>query len=67
MVQQRFATTLITERRRVYLPVPFDPDDVWGGKHEHHVCGTVNGMDVRGVIEPLASGLGVVLGPAWPG
>ena len=65
VAQQRFATTLITQRRRVYLPVPFDPDEVWGRKKEHHVRGTVNGMDLRGVVEPLDSGRGVVLGPAW--
>ena len=65
MVQQRFATTLITERRRVFLPIPFDPDDVWGAKDEHHVRGTINGKDIRGVIELLANGRGLVLGPAW--
>jgi Bacteriocin-protection, YdeI or OmpD-Associated/Domain of unknown function (DUF1905) len=65
VVQQRFATTLIMVRRRVYLPVPFDPDEVWGGKDQHHVRGTVNGLDLRGVVEQLDSGRGVVLGPAW--
>ena len=65
VAQQRFATTLITQRRHVYLPVPFDPDEVWGRKNEHHVHGTVNGMDLRGVVEPLDTGRGVVLGPAW--
>ena len=34
-------------------------------KHEHHVRGTVNGLDLRGVVEPLATGRGVALGPAW--
>ena len=37
---------------RVLVPVPFDPDDVWGAKREHHVHGTVNGMGVRAVVEP---------------
>jgi hypothetical protein len=65
VVQQRFATTLITVRRRVFVPIPFDPDETWGSKAEHHVRGTINGMDVRGVIEPLEAGRGLVLGPAW--
>lgn len=65
MAQQRFSATLITERRRVYLPVPFDPDVEWGHKIEHHVRGTINGMDVRGVLEPIEGGPGLVLGPAW--
>jgi len=47
------------------VPVPFDPDGVWGSKPEHHVAGTVNGMGVRAVVEPLGEGLGIVLGPAW--
>jgi hypothetical protein len=63
---QRFSTTLAGDRRRrVFVPVPFDPDQIWGRKVEHHIRGTVNGMGVRGVIEPFADGRGVVLGPAW--
>jgi Bacteriocin-protection, YdeI or OmpD-Associated/Domain of unknown function (DUF1905) len=49
----------------VLVPVPFDPDDSWGPKPEHHVSGTVSGMGIRAVIEPLGSGRGILLGPAW--
>jgi len=52
-------------RRRVLVPVPFDPDNAWGKRPEHHVAGTVNGMGVRAVIEPLGDGYGILLGPAW--
>jgi len=64
---QRYRTTLVGDQRsRVLVPVPFDPDQVWGRKVEHHVHGTVNGgMGVRGVIEIGTDGRGVVLGPAW--
>lgn len=63
---QRFTATLVGDsRRRVFVPVPFDPDEVWGRKAAHHIHGTVGGMGVRGVIEPLDEGRGVVLGPAW--
>ena len=59
-------TTVTTDgRRRVLVPVPFDPDEAWGRKREHHVHGMVDGMDVRAVIEPLAEGHGILLGPAW--
>jgi hypothetical protein len=44
--------------------VPFDPDRIWGHKKVHHVTGTVKGMGVRAVIEPLGEGRGIVLGPA---
>jgi hypothetical protein len=63
---QRFTTTLVADRKqRVFVPVPFDPDAVWGPKREHHVHGTVRGMGVRGVLEPLDGGRALVLGPAW--
>lgn len=65
MNQQHFITTVIVNARRVFLPVPFDPDQAWGKKNEHHVRGTVNGLDLRGVIEPVGDGRGLVLGPAW--
>lgn len=64
MTQQRYASTLVTVRRRVPVPVPFDPDVAWDTKVGHHVRGTINGMDVRGVLESLDHGRGLVLGPA---
>ncbi len=30
--------------------MPFDPDEVWGTKREHHVGGTIAGVRVRGSI-----------------
>jgi hypothetical protein len=65
--RERAFTTVVTTdaRQRVLVPVPFEPDDVWGAKREHRVHGTVNGMGVRAVIEPLGDGHGILLGPAW--
>ncbi len=61
-----YSTTLAAGRRgRVYLPVPFDPDEKWGQKVEHHLRGTVGGCDLRGTVETFGSELGIVLGPAW--
>ncbi len=55
-----------TDRKgRVLVPVPFDPDEAWGDKPEHHVAGTVNGRSVRAVIEKLGDGRGILLGSAW--
>ena len=62
---RRYDTTVTAIGSRVMVPVVFDPDAEWGPKSEHHVAGTVNGMGVRAVIEPLGDGLGFVLGPAW--
>jgi hypothetical protein len=66
MTARRFTGTLRTSGRgRVFVPVPFDPDQVWGAKARHHVTGTVHGIRVRGVIEPFDDDRGIVLGPAW--
>ncbi|WP_232660542.1 DUF1905 domain-containing protein [Pseudonocardia sp. TRM90224] len=63
---KRFTTVLVTgPRKGVFVPAPFDPDAAWGKKAVHHITGTVNGMPVRGPMEPLDSGYGVVLGAAW--
>lgn len=63
---QRFDVRLIADLHdRVYVPIPFDPDALWGVKTRHHVAGTVNEMGVRGVIENVLGGRGLVLGPAW--
>ena len=63
--RQTYDTRVIAIGPRVYVPVPFDPDRVWGAKPQHHVHGTVNGMSVRAVVELAGDGLGIVLGPAW--
>jgi hypothetical protein len=63
---QQFTTTATAASRgRVLIPVPFDPDTVWGVKPHHHIAGTVNQMPVRGVVEPAGDGFGFTLGPAW--
>jgi hypothetical protein len=66
MSNQNFDAVVTTDpRKRVLVPLPFDPDDVWGEKREHRVHGTVNGMGVRASVEPLGDGFGIFLGPAW--
>jgi Bacteriocin-protection, YdeI or OmpD-Associated/Domain of unknown function (DUF1905) len=66
VTSRQFTTTVApASRGRVLIPVPFDPDTVWGTKPRHHVGGTVAGMRVRGVVEPAGNGFGFTLGPAW--
>ncbi|MGI8810443.1 MAG: YdeI/OmpD-associated family protein [Acidimicrobiales bacterium] len=61
-----YTTTAVEgPKKRVMVPVPFEPDDAWGAKPQHPVAGTVNGMQVRAVVEPLGDGWGIVLGAAW--
>jgi hypothetical protein len=66
MESQRFAVAVAAAGRgRLLVPVPFDPNRIWGAKPRHHIAGTINGMRVRGVIEPAGDGFGFTLGPAW--
>jgi hypothetical protein len=63
---QRFHTTIAVDRKgRTHVPVPFDPDEVWGAKPVHHVGGSMDGARLRGVIEQEGDGHVVILGPAW--
>jgi hypothetical protein len=64
--EQRFSTTVSVDRQgRTHLPVPFEPDEVWGAKPRHHVTGSVAGRGLRGVVDRVDGGRVLVLGPAW--
>jgi hypothetical protein len=63
---QRFVATVTVDRQgRTHVPVPFDPNAVWGAKPRHHVTGSVAGCGLRGVLDRADGGLLLVLGPAW--
>jgi Bacteriocin-protection, YdeI or OmpD-Associated/Domain of unknown function (DUF1905) len=67
MHTQRFtAIVAAAGREKLRVPVPFDPDQVWGAKQRHHIAGTVNGIRVRAVIEPAGAGMGLTLGRTSP-
>jgi hypothetical protein len=67
MQAQRFVTIVAAAGRdRLLVPVPFDPNRVWGAKQRHHVSGTVNGVRVRAVVEAIDGGFGFTLGPKSP-
>ena len=63
---QAFRTVVVSRPRGgVLLPVPFDPDAVWGRKDRHLVGGTVDGKKLRGTIERTSDGWALGLGPMW--
>src|SRR4051794_19283297 len=67
MESRRFAVVVASAGRgKLLVPVPFTPDEVWGAKQRHHIAGTVNGIGVRAVIEPVDDGWGFTLGPTSP-
>jgi hypothetical protein len=56
----------VDRQGRTHVPVPFDPDEVWGPKPRHHITGSLGSCDLRGVIDRGEGGGHVlVLGPAW--
>jgi len=53
------------EKGRVYIPLPFDPADVWGERGRYYVAGTINGRKIRGRLDESGKGHFLPLGPAW--
>ncbi len=62
---QRFEAILEKSGRGLRVPVPFEPDEVWGPKPEHRVGGSVGAAGIRGSLENSNGGWGLRLGPAW--
>lgn len=60
-----FQANFIQSGTAAIVPLPFDPDRVWGAKARHHVRGTVNGTMFRGPLARQAEGWAIVLGAAW--
>lgn len=63
---RRYSTVVTVDgKRRVHVPVPFDPDAAWGAKERHHVTGNLDGCGLRGVVDRVPGGYELVLGAAW--
>ena len=65
MTTKRFESKVVRTGTRTYVPVPFDPNDVWVGKDRHYVKGTVGGHPIRGLLRVEDDGYVLPLGPAW--
>jgi hypothetical protein len=65
MAVQRFKATVATDGSRIYIALPFDPNEVWGIKQRHHITGSVNGYNVRGPLGEDGSRYFLLLGAAW--
>jgi hypothetical protein len=60
-----FKATVVAAGSRVYVPLPFDPNTVWGAKERHYVTGNINGQTVRALISLDGNDYVLPLGPAW--
>ena len=65
MTTQQFQAVIARSGTRVFVPIPFNPNDVWGVKQRHHITGTVNGMKVRGSLGSDGKEYFLLLGAAW--
>lgn len=65
MTIQPFKTTIAKSGTRVFIPIPFNPNDVWGVKQRHYITGTVNGLNVRGSLGSDGTQYFLILGAAW--
>jgi hypothetical protein len=54
-----------SEKGRVYVVLPFDPEKIWGVRTRYHVRGRINGQRVRGALERFGKGYFLPLGPAY--
>jgi hypothetical protein len=62
---QRFTATLVKAGTKTVLPIPFDPDGVWGPKPRHHIAGSIGGHAVRGTLTSDGTAYVLSLGPTW--
>jgi len=62
---QRFKTLLMKSGSRVFIPIPFNPNEAWGVKQSHYIRGTVNGYGVRGSLGSGGKQYFLPLGAAW--
>jgi hypothetical protein len=65
MTKQQFKTTITKSGSRVFIALPFDPNEVWGVKQRHHITGSVNGRPVRGSLGSDGTQFFLLLGAAW--
>src|SRR5689334_17552602 len=54
-----------SEKGRVYLVLPFDPEEAWGPRDRYHVRGVINGNSIRGALRRFAKGYFLPLGPGY--
>jgi len=65
MTSQSFKAVIVKSGTRTFIPIPFNPNDVWGVKQRHHITGTVNGHVVRGSLGSDGKQYFLPLGAAW--
>lgn len=65
MTNQHFTATIVELQTRPVILIPFNPNEVWGGKQRHIISGLVNGFKIRGPINNEGNQFFLTLGKAW--
>ena len=65
MTTQKFKTIIAKSGTRTFIPLPFNPIEVWGFKLRYHIAGSVNGHGVRGLLSHDGKIYFLPLGAAW--
>ncbi len=65
MIERHFITTIAKSGAKTILPIPFNPDEVWGVKQRHHITGFISGHKFRGPIAEAGDQFYLNLGAAW--
>ena len=65
MSTQRFKTIIAKSGSRIYIAIPFNPNDVWGVKQRHHITGSVTGCPVRGSLGSDGTQFFLPIGAVW--
>ena len=65
MKLQKFRAKVQTNGSRVTIPIPFDPNSVWGAKQRHYVTGSINDVRIRVLLGVDDAGYFLPLGAAW--
>jgi Bacteriocin-protection, YdeI or OmpD-Associated/Domain of unknown function (DUF1905) len=63
--EQRFRAKIEgVAKKRVYIPLPFDPAEVWGERARYYIRGTIGSCGTRGALEKSGKGYFLPMGPA---
>ena len=65
MLMQHFESIVKKSGARMWIEIPFNPNEVWGTKERHAITGSVNGCQVRGSLVLDGSHYFLSLGAAW--
>ena len=65
MTAQLFTAIISKSGTRIFIALPFNPNEVWGVKSRHHIQGSVNEHAVRGSLGSDGTQYFLLLGVAW--